>query len=39
MLGKRIFVDTSAWYAIIDKNGQDHAPAVSKIQILATGPW
>ena len=30
----RIFVDTSAWYAIIDKNDQDHAAAVSKIQIL-----
>ena len=29
-----IFVDTSAWYAIIDKNDQDHAAAVSKIQIL-----
>ena len=30
----RIFVDTSAWYAIIDKNDQDHAAAVGKIQIL-----
>jgi predicted nucleic acid-binding protein len=30
----RIFVDTSAWYAIIDKNDQDHAVAVSKIPIL-----
>ena len=30
----RIFVDTSAWYAIIDKNDQDHAAAVSKIQML-----
>jgi len=30
----RIFVDTSAWYAIIDKNDKDHAAAVSKIQIL-----
>ena len=30
----RILVDTSAWYAIIDKNDQDHVAAVSKIQIL-----
>lgn len=30
----RIFVDTSAWYAIIDKNDKDHKAAVSKIQIL-----
>ena len=30
----RIFVDTSAWYAIIDKNDQDHAAAVSKIRIF-----
>ena len=30
----RIFVDTSAWYAIIDKNDQDHAAAVNKIQLL-----
>jgi len=30
----RIFVDTSAWYAIIDKNDKDHAAAVSQIQIL-----
>jgi len=34
MLQNGIFVDTSAWYAIIDKNDQDHAAAVSKIQIL-----
>ena len=31
---KRIFVDTSAWYAIIDKNDQDHAAALGKIRIL-----
>ena len=30
----RILVDTSAWYAIIDRNDQDHVAAVSKIQIL-----
>jgi uncharacterized protein len=30
-----IFVDTSAWYAIIDKNDQDHATAVGKIQMLS----
>jgi uncharacterized protein len=30
----RIFVDTSAWYAMIDKNDRDHADAVTKIQIL-----
>ena len=30
----RIFVDTSAWYAIIDKNDQDHKAAIQKIQIL-----
>lgn len=30
----KIFVDTSAWYAIIDKNDQDHAVAVTKIQVL-----
>ena len=30
----RIFVDTSAWYAIIDKNDQDHQAAVGKIQVL-----
>ncbi len=34
MSRNRIFIDTSAWYAIIDKNDQDHAAAVSKIQIL-----
>jgi predicted nucleic acid-binding protein len=30
----RIFVDTSAWYAIIDKKDQDHTAAVNKIQLL-----
>jgi len=30
----RIFVDTSAWYAFIDKNDQDHADAVSKVKAL-----
>ena len=30
----RIFVDTSAWYAMIDKNDRDHAAAVTKIKIL-----
>jgi predicted nucleic acid-binding protein len=30
----RIFVDMSAWYAMIEKNDQDHAAAVSKIEIL-----
>lgn len=30
----RIFVDTSAWYAMIDKNDRDHTAAVTKIQIL-----
>ena len=34
MLRNRIFVDTSAWYAIIDKNDLDHAVAVAKIHIL-----
>jgi predicted nucleic acid-binding protein len=34
MARNRIFVDTSAWYAIIDKNDRDHAVAVTKIQIL-----
>ena len=29
-----IFVDTSAWYAIIDENDQDHAAALGKIRIL-----
>ena len=32
---ERIFVDTSAWYAIIDKNDQDHSAAVAKIQLLS----
>jgi predicted nucleic acid-binding protein len=30
----KIFVDTSAWYAIIDKNDRDHAVAVTKTQAL-----
>ena len=30
----RIFVDTSAWYAFIDKNDRDHIAAVKKIQVL-----
>jgi len=30
----RIFVDTSAWYAIIDKNDLDHKAAVKKVRIL-----
>lgn len=30
----RIFIDTSAWYAIIDKTDRDHAAAVTKAQIL-----
>ena len=30
----KIFVDTSAWYAIIDKNDRDHAVAATKIQVL-----
>jgi predicted nucleic acid-binding protein len=30
----RIFVDTSAWYAIIDENDQDHTAALDKIRIL-----
>jgi predicted nucleic acid-binding protein len=34
MSGKRIFIDTSAWYAIIDKNDRDHAAAVDKVRIL-----
>ena len=29
-----IFVDTSAWYAIIDKNDRDHLAAVAKIENL-----
>jgi len=27
-------MDTSAWYAIIDKNDRDHLTAITKIQIL-----
>ncbi len=34
MPGNRIFVDTSAWYAIIDKSDQDHEAAIFKIQSL-----
>ena len=34
MPGDRIFVDTSAWYAIIDKNDRDHKAAVKKVRIL-----
>lgn len=34
MSGKKIFIDTSAWYAIIDKNDRDHAAAVDKVRIL-----
>jgi predicted nucleic acid-binding protein len=30
----KIFVDTSAWYAIIDKNDRDHAVAATKIQVF-----
>jgi len=30
----KIFVDTSAWYAIIDKNDRDHAVAVTKTEAL-----
>ena len=29
-----IFVDTSAWYAIIDKNDRDYKAAVKKVRIL-----
>lgn len=34
MLTNRIFVDTSAWYAIIDKTDQNHTVAVGKIQMV-----
>ena len=34
MSRKMIFVDTSAWYAIIDKNDQDHKAALDEIRIL-----
>lgn len=34
MSRNRIFVDTSAWYAIIDRNDRDHVAAVTKIQAL-----
>lgn len=30
VLKDRIFVDTSAWYAITDKNDRDHAVAAAK---------
>ena len=29
-----IFVDTSAWYAIIDKDDRDYKAAVKKVRIL-----
>ena len=31
---KKIFVDTSAWYAFIDRNDRDHSAAVNKVQGL-----
>ena len=31
---KKIFVDTSAWYAFIDKSDRDHSAAVNKVQGL-----
>jgi len=31
---KSIFVDTSAWYAVIDENDQDHTAALDKIRNL-----
>ena len=34
MAKETIFVDTSAWYATIDKNDRDHMDAVAKIQNL-----
>ena len=34
MAKETIFVDTSAWYATIDKNDRDHRAAVAKIQNL-----
>jgi predicted nucleic acid-binding protein len=34
MAKETIFVDTSAWYATIDKNDRDHMAAVAKIQNL-----
>ncbi len=30
----KIFVDTSAWYAFIDKNDQDHPAAMNKVKVL-----
>jgi predicted nucleic acid-binding protein len=30
----KIFVDTSAWYAFIDKNDRDHPAAMSKVKVL-----
>jgi len=34
MAKETIFVDTSAWYATIDKNDRDHMAAFAKIQNL-----
>ncbi len=34
MPSSRIFVDTSAWYAILDKHDRDHGEAVNRVQIL-----
>jgi len=34
MFKDRIFVDTSAWYATVDKSDRDHTAAVTKIQNL-----
>jgi len=34
MSRNKIFVDTSAWYAFIDRNDRDHPAAVKKIQVL-----
>ncbi len=30
----KIFVDTSAWYAFIDKNDRDHPAAMNKVKVL-----
>jgi hypothetical protein len=35
MAKETIFVDTSAWYATVDKSDQDHRAAVAKIQNLS----
>ena len=34
MVKDAIFVDTSAWYATVDKSDRDHRAAVAKIQNL-----